>query len=80
MTSPEGDVIRTIRDNITYIGHLHTAGVPGRHELDDRQDLNYSAIMRAIAATDYDGCVGQELVPTGDTFQSLEQAFKVCDV
>jgi len=79
MTSLEGDIIRTLRDNITHNGHFHTAGNPGRHELDDTQELNYSAIMRAIAATDYDGYVGQEFVPTCDTFQALEQAFKVCD-
>jgi hydroxypyruvate isomerase len=76
----EGDVIHTIQDNIDYIGHFHTAGVPGRHELDEDQELYYPAIMRAIAATDYDGYVGHEFTPRGEPIAGLEQAFKVCDV
>ena len=76
----EGDVIRTLRQNIAYIGHFHTAGNPGRNELDENQELYYPAIMRAIAATDYAGYVGQELVPKGDIVKALEQAYKVCDV
>ena len=72
----EGDVIRTIRDSSAHIGHYHTAGNPGRHELDDNQELYYPAIMRAIAATGYEGFVGQELVPTGDPFVALEQAYR----
>ena len=76
----EGDVIRTIRDYSAYIGHYHTAGNPGRHELDDNQELYYPAIMRAIRDTGYDGYVGQELVPTGDPFVALEQAFRICDM
>ncbi len=76
----EGDVIRTIRDNIDYIGHFHTAGNPGRNELDDNQELYYPAICRAIAATGYDGYVGQEFSPVGDPLAGLEQAYKACDV
>ena len=60
----EGDVIRTIRDNIAYIGHFHTGGVPGRHELDDTQELNWRAIANAIADTNYTGFVAHEFVPT----------------
>jgi hydroxypyruvate isomerase len=70
----EGDVIRTIRDNVQYIGHFHTGGVPGRHELDDTQELNWRAIGNAIAATDYSGFVAHEFVPTKDPLTSLKQA------
>jgi hydroxypyruvate isomerase len=76
----EGDVIRTIRDNIAYIGHFHTAGNPGRNDLDEEQELYYPAICRAIAATGYDGYVGQEFSPKGEPVAALEQAFKVCDI
>ena len=78
----EGDIIRTIRDNIQHIGHFHTAGNPGRNELDESQELYYPPIMRAIAATDYDGYVGQELMPRNgaDWAAALEQAYRVCDV
>ncbi len=71
----EGDVITTIREQIGHIAHFHTAGVPGRHELDDSQELNYPAIARAVAATAYEGFVGHEFVPTGaDPFASLAEA------
>jgi hydroxypyruvate isomerase len=76
----EGDVISSIRDNIQHIGHCHTAGVPGRNELDENQELYYPAIMRAIAATDYDGYVGQEYTPKGDPLVGLQQAYDVCNV
>lgn len=76
----EGDIIRTIRENHARIGHYHTAGVPGRHEIDDSQELNYPAIMRAIAATGYTGCVAQEFIPTRDPVQSLRQAFDLCNL
>ena len=76
----EGDIIRTIRDNIEYIGHFHTGGVPGRNEIDDTQELNYAAIMRAIAETNFDGYVAQEFIPKRDPIKSLEQAIKICDV
>jgi len=76
----EGDVIRTITENVEYIGHMHTAGVPGRHEIDDTQELNYPAICRAIVKAGYQGFLGQEFVPTRDPLASLEQAFRLCDV
>ncbi len=76
----EGDVIRTIRDNHQYIGHYHTAGVPGRHEIDASQELNYPAIMRAIAATGFTGYVAQEFIPTRDPRASLEEAVRICRV
>jgi hydroxypyruvate isomerase len=73
----EGDVIRTIRDNIAYIGHFHTGGVPGRHELDDKQELNWRAIANAIADTNYTGFVAHEFVPTGDPLTSLKAAYEI---
>jgi hydroxypyruvate isomerase len=76
----EGDVIRTIRENIQWIGHFHTGGVPGRHELDETQELNWPAIMRAIAATGYGGYVAHEFVPTRDPLTSLREAVKLCSV
>lgn len=76
----EGDVIRTITDNKDYFGHYHTAGVPGRHEIDDTQELFYPAVMRAIVATGYKGYVGQEFLPKHDTIESITQAAKLCDV
>jgi hydroxypyruvate isomerase len=76
----EGDVIRTIKDNHKYIGHYHTGGNPGRHEIDDTQELNYTAISKAIAETGYKGFVAQEFIPVKDTLASLKQAFKICDV
>jgi hydroxypyruvate isomerase len=77
----EGDVIRTIRQNIQYIGHFHTGGNPGRHEIDETQELNYGAICRAIAETGYKGYVAHEFVPTNkDKLASLRQAVQICDV
>ena len=76
----EGDVIRTIRDNIAYIGHFHTGGVPGRHELDATQELNWRAIAMAIADTSFAGFVAHEFMPTGDPLTSLKAAFEVFDV
>jgi hydroxypyruvate isomerase len=77
----EGDVIRTIRDNHQYIGHYHTGGVPGRNEIDDTQELNYGAVMKAIVASGYKGYVGQEFVPKRpDALASLRQAIQICDV
>jgi hydroxypyruvate isomerase len=81
MQIDEGDVIRTLTDNHAYIAHYHTAGVPGRHELDDTQELNYPAIMRAIKATGFQGYVAQEFIPTkADKLASLRQAVRLCDV
>jgi hydroxypyruvate isomerase len=77
----EGDVIRTIGEAHPHIGHYHTAGVPGRHEIDDGQELNYPAIVRAIAATGFDGFLGQEFIPTaGDPIVSLADAIRRCTV
>lgn len=76
----EGDVIRTIRDNSKYIGHYHTAGVPGRHEIDATQELNYPAIMRAISETGFKGHVAQEFIPTRDPRTSLAEAIQICRV
>jgi hydroxypyruvate isomerase len=77
----EGDVIRTIRDNIGWIGHFHTGGVPGRHEINGSQELNYHAIAAAIADLNYQGYVAHEFVPTrADPFASLTEAFQVCTV
>jgi len=78
----EGDIIRTIQDYSEYIAHYHTAGNPGRHELDENQELYYPAIMRAIVKTGFKGYVGHEFEPTNrkDPLASLVQAVQVCDV
>jgi hydroxypyruvate isomerase len=80
----EGDVIRTIKDNHQYFGHYHTAGVPGRNEIDETQELFYPAIMKAILATGYKEYVAQEFIPTGKTNEekakALKYAIKKCDV
>jgi hydroxypyruvate isomerase len=76
-----GDVIRHLRNHREHIAHYHTAGVPGRGELDDTQELNYPAIMRAILETGYTGFVAQEFIPTWkDKSLALRHAAKVCDV
>ena len=75
----EGDVIRTIQTYHQHISHYHTAGVPGRHEFNDAQELNYPAIAQAIKATGFDGFIGQEYVPTTeDPFEFLPKAVKLC--
>jgi hydroxypyruvate isomerase len=77
----QGDVITRIRQYHEFIGHYHTAGVPGRAELDDTQEINYPAVMKAIVATGYTGFVGQEFIPTWpDKVKALRHAAKVCDV
>jgi len=76
----EGDLIATIRRNIDFIGHFHTAGVPGRHELDENQEIYYPAVMRAIAESGYQGYVAHEYSPTRDPMKSLVQAVQTCDV
>jgi hydroxypyruvate isomerase len=76
----EGDVIRTIRDNHQWIAHYHTGGVPGRHELDDTQELNWRTVSKAIAETGYAGYVAHEFVPTRDPLTSLREAVALCDV
>jgi len=76
----EGDVIRTIRDNIQYIGHFHTAGNPGRHEPDETQELNYRAIAQAIVDLNFTGYLAHEYSPVRDALKSLDQAISICDV
>ncbi|NUQ23450.1 MAG: TIM barrel protein [Saprospiraceae bacterium] len=77
----EGDIIRTIRDYHPYFSHYHTAGVPGRHEINESQELNYPAIMRAIADTGFKGYVAQEFIPTrDDKIGALRQAIEICDI
>ncbi len=81
MQISEGDIIRTIQDNHKYFGHYHTAGVPGRHEINETQELFYPAIMKAILATGYKGYVAQEFIPTHeDPIASLKTAINICDV
>jgi hydroxypyruvate isomerase len=81
MQIDEGDVIQTIRDNYTYIGHYHTGGVPGRHEIDESQELYYPAIMKAILATGFKGYVAQEFIPAEkDKMASLKKAVIICDI
>ncbi|MFN2570720.1 MAG: hydroxypyruvate isomerase family protein [Gemmatimonadales bacterium] len=76
----EGDVIRTIRQHASHIGHFHTGGVPGRHEIDDTQELNYRAVARAIADTGFLGFVAHEFVPTREPLRSLREAVEICSV
>jgi hydroxypyruvate isomerase len=76
----QGDLITRIKQYHGCIGHYHTAGVPGRHEIDESQEVNYPAIMRAIAATGFSGYVAQEFIPTRDPMQSLRDAVRLCDV
>lgn len=81
MQIDEGDVIRTITENHEYIAHYHTGGVPGRHEIDDTQELHYPAIMRAILSTGYSGYVAQEFVPkSADKLAALKKCIRICDV
>ena len=75
----EGDIIATIRKYHPYIAHYHTGGVPGRHEIDETQELNYKAIIGAIAETGFDGFVAQEFIPNRpDIFDSLKQGIDIC--
>ena len=76
----EGNVIATIKKSHEFFAHYHTAGVPGRHEIDDTQELYYPAVMKAIAETGHKGWVGQEFLPLKDPVASLAQAGKICDV
>ena len=81
MQIDEGDVIRTIQDNHRYFGHYHTGGVPGRHEINDSQELFYPAIMKAIIATGFNDFVAQEFIPIAkDKVASLKEAINICDV
>ena len=76
----EGDLIATIRENIQWLGHFHTGGVPGRHELDDTQEVQWDAVMRGIVDAGFQGYVAHEFVPTRDPLTSLRQAVDLCDV
>lgn len=77
----EGNIIETIQKNHQYFGHYHTAGVPGRHEIDDSQELYYPAIMKAIVATGYKGYVAQEFIPLAkDKDLALKKAIQLCDI
>jgi hydroxypyruvate isomerase len=76
----EGDVIRTIRDNIQYIGHFHTAGNPGRNEFDDTQELNYKGICTAIADLGFKGFLAHEYTPTKDALETLDKMMSICEV
>jgi hydroxypyruvate isomerase len=75
----EGDVIRTIKDNIKWLGHFHTGGVPGRHEIDASQELNYSAVAKAIVETGYTGWLSHEYNNPKDPRKALEEALEICD-
>ena len=75
----EGDIIRTIRNNIKWIGHFHTAGNPGRNDMDDTQEMNYAGICCAIAGTGYPYYVGHEFKPKGDLIEALRRTFVLCD-
>jgi hydroxypyruvate isomerase len=76
----EGDLIQTISDNIEWLGHFHTGGVPGRHELDNSQEVNWVGVMRAIAATKYTGYVAHEFIPVREPLRSLQETVELCDV
>ena len=81
MQIDEGNVISTIKNNFKYIAHYHTAGVPGRHELDENQELYYPAITKAIVSTGFKGYLAQEFIPSKkDIFKSLNDAVTICDV
>ncbi len=81
MQIQEGDIIRNIRDYHQYIAHYHTGGIPGRHEINNTQELYYPAVMKAIVDTGYKGYVAQEFVPTyPEKLDSLREAIKICDV
>jgi hydroxypyruvate isomerase len=76
----EGDLVATIQKNIEWMGHFHTGGVPGRHELDGSQEVQWDGVMRGIAKTSYKGYVAHEFVPTRDPLISLKEAADLCDV
>jgi hydroxypyruvate isomerase len=76
----EGDLIRTIRDNIQYIAHFHVAGVPGRHEIDDTQEVQWRTVARAIADLNFPGYIAHEFVPTRDPLTSLKQSVDLLTV
>lgn len=75
-----GDLITRIRQHREYIGHVHTAGVPGRAEIDETQEMNYPPLMHALLEIGYQGFVGQEFIPRRDKIASLAQGVRICDV
>ncbi|MCH7412931.1 TIM barrel protein [Belliella sp. R4-6] len=81
MQIDEGDLIRTIKNNHQYIGHYHTAGNPGRNEIDDSQEINYPAVVKAILETGFKGYICQEFMPKKENkLASLEEAIRICDI
>jgi hydroxypyruvate isomerase len=76
----EGDLVATIQKNIDWFAHFHTGGVPGRHELDGSQEVQWDGVMRGIAATNFKGYIAHEFVPTRDPLMSLREAVDLCDV
>jgi hydroxypyruvate isomerase len=76
----EGDILRTLTTRLDCIGHIHTAGNPGRHDLDDTQELNYRPIFRALADAGYRGFVGHEFLPKGEALAAFRQAYQLCDL
>ena len=75
-----GDVTARMKQHAAFIGHVHTAGVPGRNEIDDTQEINYPPLMRTLLEIGYTGYVGQEFIPTRDPVASLAQGVQICDV
>ena len=75
----EGDIIRTVKANIKWIGHFHTAGNPGRNDMDDTQEMNYAGICSAISQTDYPYYMGHEFSPKGDPIEALRKTFELCN-
>ncbi len=75
-----GDLVRRLKQHKDYLGHIHTAGVPGRHEIDESQEIQYPILMQTLIAIGYDGFVGQEFIPVGDKIASLAQAVEICDL
>ncbi len=76
----EGDIVRTVRQNIQYIGHFHTGGNPGRHEIDETQELNYRFVAKSIADLGFSGVVAHEYTPVRDPLTSLAQAIEIFTV
>ena len=76
----EGDLVRTIDQNIDFIGHFHTAGNPGRNNLDDNQEIYYPPIIKTIVENGYDGYMGHEFIAQGDPAKALQQAYDLCQI
>ena len=76
----EGDIIRTINENSQYFGHIHIAGNPGRHDMDDDQELNYPPIIKALIENKYSGYIGHEFIPKSDPLEALEKAYHLCNI